>query len=133
MDSILGLFGGIYSGVEGIRIWCIVSLILAIIGAIVGYILFVKPDKKQKNKIVEWIKDFFAFNNMLIEDLLKILYAFMAIYITLSSFALLDIGFENFIEFLIIGNISARITFEILLVIVGIWRNTTDINKKLKK
>lgn len=124
------LFNGINTGDF---VWTIVSLVLAIVGAIVGYFLFLKPDKKQDNKYLEWIKDFFNFKKMLIEDLLKIIYAFVAIFITLSSFALIRVSFFAFLIQLVAGNLIARVGFEASLILIMIWKNTNDINKKLKK
>ena len=116
----------------GALIWAIVSIVLAIVGAIVGYFLFVKPDKKQDNKFLAWTKDFFSFKKMLIEDLLKIFYAFTAIYITLSSFGLIGTSFFGFILTLVFGNLIARVVYEASLILIMIWKNTNEINKKLK-
>ena len=116
----------------GVLIWTIVSLILAIIGALVGYFLFIKPDKKVDNKFLAWAKDFFSFKKMLIEDLLKIFYAFVALYLTLASFALISVSFLSFIFMITIGNLIARVIYESALILIMIWKNTNDINKKLK-
>lgn len=126
------LFSGLSSIDTGVFVWSIVSLVLAIVGAVVGYFLFIKPNKKQDNKFLAWAKDFFDFKKMLIEDLLKIFYAFIAIYITLSSFALIGVNFLGFILMLVIGNLVARVSFEASLILIMIWKNTNDINKKLK-
>ncbi len=126
------LFAGLSGYNTGVLVWTIVSLVLAIIGAIVGYFLFIKPEKKFDNKFVAWAKDFFSFKKMLIEDLLKIFYAFIAIYITLSSFALIGASFFGFILYLVVGNLVARVSFEASLILIMIWKNTNDINKKLK-
>ena len=130
----MSIFEIMFSGFNtGVLVWSIVSLILAIIGAIVGYFLFLKPDKKVDNKFLAWVKEFFNFKKMVIEDLLKIFYAFTAIFITLSSFSLISVSFFSFIMFLIFGNLLARITFEASLILIMIWKNTNDINKKIKK
>ena len=126
------LFAGLEGASTGFFVWTIVSLVLAIIGAVGGYFLFIKPDKKLGNKFLDWAKDFFSFKKMLIEDLLKIFYAFIAIYITLSSLALIGSNFFGFILYLVVGNLVARISFEASLILIMIWKNTNDINKKLK-
>ena len=125
------LFDLSYAG-DGLVIWSAVSLILAIIGAIIGYFVFVKPDKPQENKCLAWLKDFFSFKKMLIEDLLKICYAFAAIYITLTSFGFISASFLLFLGWLVIGNLIARLIYEASLILIMIWKNTNDINKKLK-
>ena len=114
-------------------VWGIVSLILAIIGGILVYYLFVKNKKETKNKYIDLLKDFLDFKKMLIEDLLKIVYIAVAIFITLFSFELISESFISFVLFLVLGNIIARFIFEELLVIIMIWKNTNELNKKVKK
>ena len=46
------------STIDNMAIWLIVSLVLAIIGGVTIYFLFVKSDKKIENKNLEWIKNF---------------------------------------------------------------------------
>ena len=69
---------------------------------------------------------------MIIENILRILYIITAIFITLSSFALISSSFLSFLLALIVGNILARVSYELLLVLLVICRNTTEINRKLK-
>ena len=126
------LFGTFSQYDTGVFVWCIISLVLAVIGAIFGYFLFIKPNKKFDNKWLSWLKDFFSFKKLLIEDLLKIFYAFIAIYITISSLALIGVDFLLFLVSLVVGNLIARIAFEASLIIIMIWKNTNDINKKMK-
>ena len=126
------IFDLAYAG-QGIVIWSAVCLILAIIGAIAGYFLFIKPEKKQENKTLAWLKDFFSFKKMLIEDLLKICYAFLAIYITLVSFGFISLSFLLFLAWLIFGNLVARLIYEAALILIMIWKNTNEINKKMSQ
>ncbi len=117
----------------GSLIWIIVSVIIALIGCFVIYFVFVENKKFQtKNKFVAWLVDFLRFDKMLIESILKIAYIFMAILITLGSFALIPANFFSFLGVLIIGNIVARVIYEAALIKVMIWKNTTEIKKNLK-
>ena len=116
----------------GATVWSLVSLILALIGAFVVYFLFVVKKDNPKQKFLSWLKDFLSFKKMLIEPILKITYIFFAIFITLGSFALIGSSFVAFLLTLIGGNLIARITFEGILMMIMIWKNTTEINKKLK-
>ena len=116
----------------GATVWTIVSLILALIGCFVIYFLFVIKKGDNKQKFLTWLRDFLSFKTMLIEPILKISYLFFAIFITLGSFALIGTNFLSFLLTLIIGNIVLRITYEALLIMIMIWKNTTDINKKMK-
>lgn len=118
--------------VTGAAVWTIVSFILAIVGGLVVYFLFFKSDKKTSNKYLDWIKEFFNFKKMLIEDILKIVYVVLTIFITLMSFELITVNFIAFLLTLILGNLGLRIIFELSLIRIMIWKNTNEINKKLK-
>ena len=71
------------SSLGGAAVWTVVSLILALVGGIVVYYLFLKPDKKVENKFLNWLKDFLNFKKMLIEEILKVTYVILTIFITL--------------------------------------------------
>ena len=113
-------------------VWNIVSLILALVGCFVVYFLFVVKKDDPKQKFLAWLKDFLDFKKMLIETILKIAYLFFAIYITLSSFTLIGTTFVGFLVMLIVGNIVLRLAFEGMIMLIMIWKNTTEINKKMK-
>ena len=115
-----------------IGIWMIVSFVIALVGGILLYYLLLKPERDVPNKFLAWVKDFFTFNKMLIEDILKIAYIVLAIFITLFSFSLIAVNFFAFLGLLIFGNIILRLLAEFLLLFVMIWKNTNDINKRLK-
>ena len=115
-------------------IWTIVSVILAIIGGIVLYFTFLS--KKNEGKFtgfLGWLYDFLTFKKMMIENVLKILYIIVALFVTLSSFGLISISFLAFLLTLVIGNVLTRVKYELLLVKLVICKNTTEINKKLNK
>lgn len=115
-------------------IWTIVSVILAIIGGIVLYFTFLS--KKNEGKFtgfLGWLNDFLTFKKMMIENVLKILYIIVALFVTLSSFGLISISFLAFLLTLVIGNVLTRVIYELLLVKLVICKNTTEINKKLNK
>ena len=115
-------------------IWTIVSVILAIIGGIVLYFTFLS--KKNEGKFtgfLGWLYDFLTLKKMMIENVLKILYIIVALFVTLSSFGLMSISFLAFLLTLVIGNVLTRVIYELLLVKLVICKNTTEINKKLNK
>ena len=115
-------------------VWLIVSIILAVIGGILIYLLFLSKKNEGKFKgFVGWLYDFLSFKKMFMEALLKITYLIVALYITLSSFALIGSNFIGFLAILIIGNVVARLVYEFSLLLLVICRNTTEINKKLSK
>ena len=112
--------------------WITVAFVLAILAAVGGYFFFVKPEKNYPNKIVNWLRNFLNFQEMLIEPILKITYIFVTIYIILSSFSLISYKFMTFLTYLIVGVIGARIIYEASMILIGIWKNTKEINKKMK-
>lgn len=131
-NDLLGGIGKTASAGLGAMIWAIIALVLSLAGCFVIYFLFVKKDIKTKSKFVLWLQEFLRFNKMLIEPILKIAYIFGALFLTLGSFALIGTSFLSFLATLIGGNILLRIAYEFSMMIVMLWKNTTDINKKLK-
>ena len=127
-------FLGSSSSAVNSSVWIIVSIILAIIGGILIYFLFLSKKNEGKfNGFVGWLYDLLSFKKMFMEALLKITYLIVALYITLSSFALIGTNFVLFLATLIIGNVVARLVYEFSLLLLVICRNTTEINKKLSK
>lgn len=120
------------SSIQGSIIWFIIAAVLAVIGGIVIYFLFVRTDKKEDNKYLAWFKDFANFKKMLIEPILKVTYLILAIFITLYSFGLIGVSFVAFLLTLTLGNILLRLVYETTLILLMIWKNTTEINKKMK-
>ena len=122
----------ISSSATGSLGWTVVSIILAIIGGILAYVLFINKNNKLDNKFLVWLRDFLSFKNLLLETILKVTYVILAIFITLSSFNMIGINFLGFLLYLIIGNVILRIVYESSLMLLMIWKNTSEINKKMK-
>lgn len=120
-----------YSATDA-AIWSIVAIILAIVGGLVVYFIFLNKKNEGKfNGFVGWLYDFLSFKKMFLEALLKITYLMVAIYLTVSSFGMIGTSFWLFLSTLIIGNLILRVVYEFSLVLLVICRNTTEINKKL--
>lgn len=115
------------------QIWTIIAAILALIGGILVYFLFVKSKTEPKGKFVKWLKDFLQFKVMWIESLLKVFYYIVTIFIILSSFSLISTSFLLFLLTLVLGPIVWRLVFEGMLMFIMIWRNTQDIANNTKK
>ena len=124
---------GYGSSAEGSMIWMIISAVLAVIGGICLYFtVFGKANENKFTGFMKWLYEFMTFKKMILESLLRVLYIIVAIYITLSSFALISISFVGFLVMLVLGNLIARIIFEFSLVLLTICKNTTEINSKMK-
>lgn len=122
----------IMAGVD-LGVWGIIALVLAVIGGILVYFLFVQAKQNPKNKFLMWLKDFLAFKTMWIEPIMKIAYYVLTIFTVLASFALIPYSFVWFILELICGPIVVRLVYELVMMFIMIWRNTRDIAKNVEK
>ena len=112
--------------------WIIISLVLAIVGGIVAYTLFVsKKNDGEYTGILADLHDFLNFKKYFIEVILKVMYLITAIFITLGSFSLIGTSVAGFFLTLIVGNVIARIVYELILIMLTIVNNVTEINQKL--
>lgn len=112
--------------------WMIVSVVLAIVGGLAIYGVFVSNKNENEYKgFLGWLHDFLNFKTFFIEAILKILYIISAIFITLNSFSYIRISIATFFAVLVFGNIIARIGYELILMIITVVNNTTEIEKKL--
>ncbi len=122
------------SSINQLGTWSIVALIIAIIGGIVLYFtVFSEKNKSKYNGFMAKLYNFVKFKELIITGLLRVLYLIIALYITLSSFALIGQSFLAFIIMLVVGNLILRIVFEYLLVLLGIYENTHEIAVNTKK
>lgn len=122
-----------FSQAESSLTWMAIALLLAVIGGILIYFLFLKKENENKyTGFVKYLYEFLSFKKMCLETILKVSYLILAIYITLTSFELIGTSFMAFVLTLVFGNIILRVIYELSLVLLTICRNTTEINKKLK-
>lgn len=114
--------------------WGIISLVLAIVGGIAAYIVFLAPKNEKKfTGFVKWLYDFLSFKFLTIEVILKVVYIIAAIYTTLSAFGFIGTSAILFFGTLIIGNLVLRLAFEGALLLIMMYKNTKDIRDSLKK
>ena len=78
---------GMASSSSASAIWSIISVVLAVVGGIVLYFTFLRKKNDGKFKgFLGWLYDFLTFKKMMIEEILRVCYLIMAIFITLASF-----------------------------------------------
>ena len=121
---------------DGFYIWFLIASILAVVGGILLYFLFVKSKSEPKGKFTKWLKDFLAFRIMWLEPILKIAYYILTIGCILASFGFLGYGGTGVLMFfvtLICGPILIRLGYEMTMMFIMIWRNTQDIADSAKK
>ncbi len=112
----------------------VILFLIALVGGICAYLMFVKSDEEPKDQRLLKLKEFLSFKKMIIEGLLKASYIIFALFITLYSFQIMvGTSFITGLMLLILLNIMLRIGYEASLIVLLIWRNTSDINKKLGK
>lgn len=121
---------------EEVGVWIFISAILAIVGGILTYFLFVKNKTAPKGNFAIWLKKFLKFEILWIEPILKVIYYISTIFVILSSFSYLSMGGAGILAFflsLIIGPTIVRVVYEALIMFIMIWRNTKDIADNTKK
>lgn len=116
--------------VAGTLVWTVIAIILAIAAGIAVYFMFVKSDKPVSENLQK-IRDLLDFKTMLIEPILKIVYIILTIFIVLFSFGLISTSFILFLIVLIFGPLTLRITYELMMINIMIWKNTKEINGSL--
>ncbi len=135
-DYYLDDYSSSASALEGAGIWVIIAAILAIVGGILVYFLFVKSKTEPKGKFLKWLKDFLNFKVMWIEPILKVVYYIATIFVILFSFTFLALGGVGVLSFflcLILGPVGVRLAYEMTMMFIMIWRNTRDIAEKVAK
>ena len=117
-----------------------VCLFLAIIAGFLLFFWFLsKKNEKKFTGFWGWMYEFLNFEKMLAENILRVTYLILASFITLLSFGYLlfteggSIGERLiiFLQILVFGNALIRVTYEFLLIMLIICRNTTEINNKM--
>lgn len=116
------------------EVWVIISILLAVIGGVFLFTNYFGKDKEgtytgYKKKIY----DFINFKTTIIEPIFRVLYLIAAIAITLASFSYITTNFFEFIGTLIFGNILARLAFELLLLVLKLFKDVSEIKDSLKK
>ena len=112
----------------------VILFLIALVGGVCAYLMFVKSDEEPKDPRLLKLKEFLSFKKMIIEGLLKATYIVFALFITLYSLQIMvGTSFITGLMLLILLNILLRIGYEASLIVLLIWRNTSDISKKLGK
>ena len=116
------------------EVWVIISILLAVIGGIFIFTTYFGKEKASEyNGLRKVVYDFLNFKITIIEPIFRVLYLIVAIAITLCSFSYIPTNFFQFIGTLVFGNIVARLLFELLLLVLKLFKDVSDINRKIKK
>lgn len=109
-----------------------IFFILAVIGGILIYFLFVR-NKKDFGKFGNQVRDFLDFKNLLIDHILKIAYLIFTLAIIFTSLQLIATSFLTAVLTLVLGVIFLRGGFELSMILINLFRQVKEINQKLKK
>lgn len=132
--DVLRQYSGAYNTVNNIQSWAMPALIISLIAAVLIFFLFLAKKNEGKFKgFLGWMYDFLSFKKLAVEGILKIAYMTVTLYITIMSFTVIGLNFGAFLLILIGGNIAVRVVYEILLVLLIVCKNTSEINAKLTK
>lgn len=127
-------YGFGYPSLNDSSVWIIISIVVAIVGGICLYFtVFSDKNEGKYTGFMAKLYDFVKFKKLYITTILKISYLVLAIYLTLSSFALISTSFVAFLIMLLVGNLVLRLIYEFSLVLLSIHENVSEINKKIKK
>ena len=134
-SGITGSGGGIQPGV------LLAVGVIALIAAILLFIFVVQRKKSFKGRFANWMKEYLNFRSVLIAGIIKFLYVFLAVFLTIMSFIIMFQGKDNEVlpmiltglASLILGNILLRVMMELTMAMIVVWENTSDIRLLLVK
>ena len=116
------------------------TVILSLSVAIVVFCGIVKKKGEPKSRIVRWWKEFLNFRKIWIAGILKFVYIFLAAAMTIGGVAVMVYGGDEpwvmvlvGLGVVIFGNLFLRIGFEMTMIMIGMWENTSDIRRALVK
>ncbi|WP_167956078.1 zinc ribbon domain-containing protein [Anaerosporobacter faecicola] len=110
----------------------IIALVALIASVIIYFTFLSKKNRGRFSGFVKWLYEVLDFGKLMLEGVLKILYMFFAIFGTIVLCFIIPEDFGTGILALIFYHIIIRLTFELVLLLVTICKNTTEINQKLK-
>lgn len=111
-----------------------IGVIAAIILACVVYFTFMKKENEGKFVgVKEWFYNFLNFNKFFLEDIIKFLYVICAAVMTVLGLVMLFINFVTGLLLLVVGNVSLRISYELIMMFIILCKKSVSIDKKLTK
>ncbi len=113
--------------------WIAISAVLALIGGIIVYLVFISETSEKFSGFSSWLHKFLNFKKLFIDVVLKVMYVVSALFVTLSSFSFIRVSIATAFLWLIFGNIIVRMVFEFISMLMTLVTNTTEINEKLDK
>ena len=105
------------------------------------FFFLIQKKKAPRGRFMRWLREFLNFRSIMISGIIKFLYVFLAVILTITSVIVMFQGRDDTVltmiltglAMLIIGNIVLRITMEMTMAIISMWDNTSDIRGVLVK
>ncbi len=105
------------------------------------FVFLIQKKKAPRGRFMRWLREFLNFRSIMIAGIIKFLYVFLAVALTISSVIVMFQGRDDTVlmmiliglAMLIIGNIVLRIIMEMTMAIISMWDNTSDIRGVLVK
>ena len=129
---------------QQLGVFTIIGAILAIVATILAYVFIVPEKRREKlNAFGKFLHDTCNFKYLIVEKILQALYIFFTAYTILLGFFMLFAAPKDFfgdrhwlggvgILVMILGPISIRLVYELLMMAVLLLKNVISINNKLR-
>jgi len=112
----------------------ITATVAAAVGVILYYTFFSKRNEDRFTGFKGKLYNLMTFNRFYAEDILKFLYVIFACALTAAGIAAIVLGsFLSGITVLVVGNISLRLVFELLMMFIMLCRKTVSMDRKLSR
>lgn len=119
----------------------VVATIVAFVVAILLFVLVVQKKKAPRGRFMKWLREYLNFRSILISGIIKFVYIFLAVLLTIMSVVVMCQGRDETIlpmigvglAMMVFGNIFLRIMMELTMAIIMMWDNTSDIRGVLVK
>ena len=119
----------------------IIAALVAFVVAIVIFATIVERKKAPRGRFMKWLREYLNFRSILISGILRFLYLFLATLLTIMSIVVMCQGRGEMtlpmigigLAMLVFGNLFLRILLELIMAIIVMWENTSDIRSVLVK
>lgn len=134
-SSFLNPFGNVQPGVM------LAIVVIALIISILVFIFLVQKKKAPRGRFLRWLREYLNFRSILVSGIIKFVYIFLAVVLTIGSFFIMFQGKGDSVltmigvglVTLIVGNILLRVMLELTMALIVVWENTSDIRSVIVK
>ena len=106
----------------------VIILSVSLVVALLAFFLIV-------NGFLSWLREYLNFRAIIIDDLIKFFYILSSVSLTITAFWMMfqKVNYAPLVGLavLVFGNLMVRVIYEFVMMLVGIWTNTTDIRDKV--